>query len=74
MFIPYTASDVDNIYHTSIVNAYKDNMENEAYERKKYLGVYIPSEEREFYQSINVDYWKMWILNDIDWFQFQGIL
>ena len=49
-------------------------MDKADYEEKKHLGVYIPSENRELTQIINVDYWTRWILNEIEWFQFKGIL
>ena len=38
----YTASAVNKIYHLSIVNEWKANMNKEDYEYKKNLGVYIP--------------------------------
>ena len=36
--------------------------------------VYIPLEERKLGLSINIDHWPIWIRNEIEWFQFDGIL
>ena len=38
------------------------------------MGVYIHSENSELSQNMNVDHWTRWLINEIDWFQFQGIL
>ena len=48
-------------------------MDKADYENKLYKGVYIPFENRELYQIMNVDYWPIWILDQIEWFQFQDI-
>ena len=41
---------------------------------KQDLGVYIPSENRESSQSINVYHWTRYLLNEIEWFPLEGIL
>ena len=38
------------------------------------MGVYIPSENSELALSMNVYHWPRWIIIEIEWFQFQGIL
>ena len=47
LFQLYKSSDVDNTYHPSIVSKWKANIKKEFYKEKQYLGVYIPSENRE---------------------------
>ena len=49
-------------------------MENEAYGENQDLGVYITSEKGELYQIMNVDHWPRCIIDEIEWFEFQGIL
>ena len=49
-------------------------MDNESYDDKLHKGIYIPPENRELDISTNVDHWPGWILDEIEWFQFQGIL
>ena len=49
-------------------------MDKSDYEDKHDLGVYIPSKKSEFSRKMNVDHWPIFILNKIEWFQFQGIL
>ena len=39
--------DVGNIYHPSIVNEGKANMDKEAYKNDHNMGVYIPSVKRK---------------------------
>ena len=48
-------------------------MDKADYEDKHDLGVYMPSEKSELDRSMNVDHWLIWILNEIEWLQFQGI-
>ena len=48
-------------------------MEKAANEDKHDLGVYIHSEKSELAQNVNVDHWTILLLNEIEWFQFQGI-
>ena len=42
LFQKYTASAVDNIYHTSIVIEWKANMDKASYRYNHDLGVHIP--------------------------------
>ena len=49
LFQQYTARNDDNIYHLSIANEWKANMEKSSYEDKHDLGVYRPSGKSELY-------------------------
>ena len=74
MFQKDTAIAIDKIYHPSIVNEWKDNMERSSCEEKRDSCFYIPSKTSKFSQTMNADHWPKWLLNEIEWFQFQGIL
>ena len=45
-FQQYTDSDVNKIYHPSIVEEWKDNMENSDYEDNLQKKGHIPSDKR----------------------------
>ena len=49
-------------------------MNKASYEDNHDLGVYIRSVESKLAQSMNVDHWLRWLLNEIEWFQFKIIL
>ena len=74
MFQQYTASAIENIYHPSIVDECKANMENEYYKDKHDLVVYMHYVNDELSRIMNVDHWPKLLLGEIDWFQFKGIL
>ena len=66
LFRQYTASDVDNVYHSSIVNERKANKDKASTQNKHSSGVYIPYEINSFSQSTNVDHFPKWLLNGIE--------
>ena len=74
MFQQYTASVFDNIYHPSIDKVRKANTDKAAYEENLHKGGYISTKKRELYLRMNVDHWQIWLLDKIEWFQFQEIL
>ena len=47
---------------------------DKAYYEDNHFGVHIISVERELAQSMNVDHWPKWLLNEIEWFQLEGNL
>ena len=49
-------------------------MDNPYYEDEQDMGVYIPSVKSELAWSMNLDYCPRWLLNEIDWLQFEGFL
>ena len=49
-------------------------MNKEAYEYNHDLVVYIPSVNSELSRRMNIDHWPKWLLHEILWFQFEGIL
>ena len=49
-------------------------MDKSYYKHKLHKGVYIPPQKKYLYQKMNVDHCPRWLLDEIKWFQFQGIL
>ena len=74
LFQLYTSSGFAIIYHPSVVNEWRSNMDQADYEEKQNSVVYIPSENISLPWIISVDYWSRCLLTKTEWFQFQGIL
>ena len=49
-------------------------MDKAEYEENQDSSVYIPYDKRELAQIINIDHWPKGLINEIEWFQFEGIL
>ena len=49
-------------------------MDKSAYKQKHHKGVYLSSENRELYRSMNGYHFPKWILDEMMWFYFRDIL
>ena len=73
LFQKYTASAVNKNYHPSNVELWKANMDKESYEDNLHKVVHLTLENRQQYRYRNEDHWPKRILDEIEWFHFQGI-